>query len=188
MIHRLSPSTTPRSDSLDVISQNYLNGKRTFIIPLTFPGVSIVADRLTRIGYGGDVWELRVDLLSPETILGRTNLPSTAYVKQQLDALQTLSELPILFTVRTESQGGKFPDHAHQAALELMFLAIDAECSYIDVEIEWPPDMINEIVKKKANSRIIASFHDLTGNIRWTSQSLRDKYAQADRFGGISSP
>jgi 3-dehydroquinate dehydratase type I len=188
MIHKLSNGTTPSPDSLvDVISRNYSNEKTTFIIPLTFPDVSVAADRLTHVGYGGDVWELRVDLLSPENVLGRTNMPSTAYVKQQLDTLQRLSDLPILFTIRTASQGGKFPDDAHQEALKLMFLAIEAECSYIDVEIEWPTSMINEIVKNKANSRIIASFHDWTGNIRWTSQTLKDKYAEADRFGGISS-
>jgi hypothetical protein len=50
--------------SKDIIS-NYVNGKQTFIIPLTFTDINDAKDIITRIGYGGDVWELRVDLLSP---------------------------------------------------------------------------------------------------------------------------
>jgi 3-dehydroquinate dehydratase type I len=177
-------SQAEAGERLDLIKENYARGKQTFIIPLTFPDLSAAVEKITHISYGGDVWELRVDLLSHTTPLKETNLPSTAYVKQQLNLLQSWSSLPILFTIRTKSQGGKFPNDAHHQALELMLLAIEEGCAYIDVEIEWPQTVIDEILKQKKTSQIVASFHDWTGNIRWTGQTIKEKYKVTDQFGG----
>ncbi|KAJ0383133.1 hypothetical protein COL922a_011107 [Colletotrichum nupharicola] len=93
--------------------------------------------------------------------------------------------MPILFTIRTVPQGGKFPPDAENEALALMLMAVEEQCKYIDVEIEWSPEMINAVVEEKGSSKIIASFHDWTGDIRWTSDLLREKYATADAFGDI---
>lgn len=96
----------------DIISSNYLNhdGKQTFIIPLTYPDISVGIPDLERIGYGGDVWEIRVDLLSDSPKpLGPSNLPRKEYVRDQVKTLQRASSMPILFTIRTVSQGGSFP-------------------------------------------------------------------------------
>lgn len=171
----------------DPIFENYARGggKQTFIIPLTYPDISLGAKDIERIGYGGDVWEVRVDLLSDaQHPLGATNPPSYEYVRQQVSLLQTLSPLPILFTIRTFSQGGKFPDDAVDEALALMLLAVELNCLYIDVEIEWPQQAIDTLVAAKGASKLVASFHSWTGDIRWTSSTLQEKYALADSFGG----
>ena len=180
--HQVSANGMDRIE--DVLDGNFAAGKQTFIIPLTFPDITVAGDIITRIGYGGDIWELRVDLLTQNTQLGETNLPSPNYVEQQIKALQSMSDLPILYTIRTKSQGGKFPDDAADEALSLMLLAISYGIQYIDVEVEWPKSLLTAITAKKSSSKIVASFHDWTGKIRWTSQTLRRRFEQADGFGG----
>jgi 3-dehydroquinate dehydratase type I len=177
---------TSRTNSL--ISRNFAAGEQTFIIPLTFTDIRDAIPILPRISYGGDIWELRVDLLSPSrSPLSSTNLPSLDYVKAQVQALQSMSKLPILFTIRTKSQGGKFPDDKADEALALMLMAVECGIEYVDVEVEWPESVIGKLMKRKKGTELVASFHDWTGNIRWTSQLLRDKFAQADAFGGMLS-
>jgi 3-dehydroquinate dehydratase type I len=177
-------STNGVHRSRDVLDSNFAAGKQTFIIPLTFPDITEAGDIITRVGYGGDIWELRVDLLTHYAQVGETNLPSPDYVEQQIKALQSMSDLPILYTIRTKSQGGKFPDDAADEALSLMLLAVCYNIQYIDVEVEWPESLLTAITAKKSSSKIVASFHDWTGNMRWTSQKLQDRFKQADGFGG----
>ncbi|CAG9981097.1 unnamed protein product [Clonostachys byssicola] len=172
------------SSGSDILSANYQNGKQTFIIPLTFQDVNDAKHVLTRIGYSGDIWELRVDLLG-SGVIEEENIPDPQYVKKQLETLQSLSPLPILFTIRTRSQGGKFPDTAVQEALDLMILAVDAGVGYIDVEIEWPDYLIQEITKRKSESKVVASYHSWTGDVRWTGEVLREKFVAANSFGDI---
>ncbi|KAJ5279704.1 NAD(P)-binding protein [Penicillium angulare] len=49
-----------------------------------------------------------------------------------------MSSLPILFTIRTKSQGGKFPDDASKEALDLILLAIESGMAYDDVLLTIP--------------------------------------------------
>jgi 3-dehydroquinate dehydratase type I len=177
---------TPEQSS-DIMSANYISNQQTFIIPLTFTDVGDARAVLTRISYGGDIWELRVDFLSPDgPITTVENVPSPEFVREQIRLLQSYSDLPILFTVRTKSQGGKFPDEASTQALELIKIGIEEAVAYVDVEIEWPPDMIRQICEIKGSVKIIASYHSWTGLVRWSSKELQDKYAAADAFGGKS--
>ncbi|KAL6248621.1 hypothetical protein RBB50_004876 [Rhinocladiella similis] len=165
----------------DLISSYYTQGKQIFLIPLTFPDVTQAGSNLERISYGGNVWELRVDLLRPDEL---TKLPSKDYVLSQLDWLRRGSDLPIIFTIRTVSQGGKFPDDAAPEALELMLLAAQYGCEYIDVEFPWPEYLKQEIVKHKGASKLIASVHDWTGEVKW-SDSLFEHYIKQNTYGDI---
>ncbi|KAL1887377.1 hypothetical protein Sste5346_010257 [Sporothrix stenoceras] len=179
-------SPNAQQSSVDVVFDNYANNKQTFIIPLTFTDVTDGKDVLERIGYGGDVWELRVDLLSPTPQQAdAVNLPPLSYVKDQLHALQAMSPKPILFTIRTKSQGGKFPDDAVKEALDLMLLAVENGVAYIDVEVEWPESLLSAISAKKGASKLVASYHSWTGKVAWTSQELMDKFDAANAFGDI---
>jgi 3-dehydroquinate dehydratase type I len=174
-----------RNGSTDTIGQNFAAGKQTFIVPLTFADIHVAANIITRIGYGGDIWELRVDLLSASNgPLGETNLPSLQFVEEQTKALQEMSHLPILFTIRTKSQGGKFPDHAADEALALMLLAVSLRIEYVDVEIEWPASLLETFTLKKGATKVIASYHNWTPDLRWTSETLREKFKLANSFGG----
>lgn len=95
-----------------------------------------------------------------------------------------MSPLPILFTIRTQSQGGKFPDDAVDEALQLMLLAVRCGVQYIDVEIEWPEALVSRIMQEKGDAMVVASYHSWTGDVGWTSEVLREKFRAADAFGG----
>lgn len=168
----------------DLISQRYAQGLRTYIITLKFPDLSFVErDTIARIGYGGDLWEFRVDLLKSQP--GQPGIPSLQFVRKQLQTLRHLSDLPILFTVRTVSQGGNFPDGAEKEALPLIRLALELECEYIDVEISWMEDIIKSVQSMKGRSRIVASDHVFKASMKWTSQELHEKCLKAEAIGGM---
>jgi 3-dehydroquinate dehydratase type I len=170
----------------DLISQRYTKDLKTYIITLNFSDFSLIFKGLIdNISYGGDLFEFRADLLQ-DASAGETAIPSLEYVKIQLQILQQLTTLPILFTVRKVSRGGKFPDGAAQEALDLMKLAVTLGCKYIDVEITWPSSTIIEsILAANENSTIVASYHELSGNVRWTSQQLQNKCLVAEAIGGM---
>jgi pentafunctional AROM polypeptide len=106
------------------------------------------------------------------------------YVVSQIKALRKMTIPPILFTIRTASQGGKFLDQAINEARQLMLAAIESGCEYIDIEVTWPEELISEIVGQKKQSKVIASLHDWTGNMSWTSSSLNELYRKAMGYGG----
>ncbi|KAH8661154.1 type I 3-dehydroquinase-domain-containing protein [Ilyonectria robusta] len=156
----------------DIVFENHHREPRrqTFIIPLTYSDISLGATEIQRISYGGDIWEMRVDLLSPSMEpLGSSNLPP----------------LHMFGTKFNYFSGGKFPDTAEEEALALMLMAVEEGCHYMDVEIEWSRGLIDTLVAKKRNTKLVASFHGWTGEIRWTSDTLQEKYALADTFGDI---
>lgn len=172
------------SQASDLITRNYNQGRKTFIVPLTFPDLSKATHLLERISYGADCWELRVDLLTLGT-LEDTNVPPLSYVREQLRILREHSyNLPILYTVRTVSQGGQFPDDKTEEAHQLMLLGFDMGCEYVDVEVEWPSPLIESIVARGGTTKVVASYHDWTGNIRWTGDALINRYQAIARYGG----
>ena len=168
----------------DLISSNFAQGRKTFIIPLTFPDITVAKGDLERISYGGDVWQLRVDLLQLPQSQTAIPIPPREYVGLQLKFLQQSTNLPIIFAIRTVSQGGNFPDEAFEEALELMLLAIDQGCDYIDIGASWPPQLIQEVERQKQGSKIIASFHHTIGVDKWIDV-WHSKHAQLNDFGGI---
>lgn len=135
---------------------------------------------------GVDALELRVDLLSPD---GKTptkpTIPKYEYVALQLAALRQKSTLPIIFTVRTVSQGGMCPDEAKDAIFKLMELGVKAGCEYVDMEMRWDPRRMREFVNIKQTTKIIASWHDFSGGLKWDTQEAVDRYKLADEFGDV---
>ena len=95
---------------------------QSFFVSLTVPDVAAALGFLPEVVVGADAIELRVDLL--EDPADKSNPPSVEYVANQLAILHGSTDLPVVFTVRTKSQGGKFPDAAHDHAFALYNLAI----------------------------------------------------------------
>ena len=181
--------TATNADKLykDLISQRYTEGLKTYIITLKFSDFTLLdRELLDQISYGGDLWEFRADLLEHPSF-EQTRIPPLEHVKNQLQTLRSLTTLPVLFTVRTISQGGKFPDNAAQEALALMKLAVEVGCEYIDVELDWPSFVVEDIRASKGGSKIVASYHESSGNVRWTSEALQEKCRAADAIGGMAA-
>lgn len=149
---------------------------RSFLVSLTLADLAGATDLIPRVVVGADAVELRVDLL------GDRNPVS---VMAQVSILRKLAKKPIVFTVRSESQGGRFPDDEHQARQELYLLAIRMGVEYLDVELTVPDDVIEAVTSSKGQTRIIASHHDPPGALSWKNASWVPYYNKALQFGDI---
>jgi len=162
-------------------------GKRSYFLCLTYPDVQQAFPYIDELTEGVDALELRVDLLRSFKDYEKIGpvVPSIAYVSEQVAYLRRVTSLPIVFTVRTQSQGGAFPDNAEKEALALLNAGLRLGVEYLDVEISLPEKSIRELVAKKGTSNIIASWHDWSGEMKWNGPVVKEKYDIAARFGDI---
>ncbi|CED84659.1 pentafunctional protein [Phaffia rhodozyma] len=176
-----------------VVGRNYnrpeslLPPKRTTFLSLTFPELTPALPFIEDISVGVDAIELRVDLLSDDhQTVTSPKLPSEDYVSLQLAGLRQRTNLPIVFSVRTHSQGGMFPDDAEREYFELLELAVRSGCEYIDLEIGWSDKSLQAFVEKKGASQIIASHHDASGKMKWDGSDVKSRYSRAAKYGDIT--
>ncbi|RMZ82660.1 hypothetical protein DV738_g1619, partial [Chaetothyriales sp. CBS 135597] len=144
--------------------------KQSFFVALTFPDLRQYLHILKDVCFGSDAVEVRVDLLKDPS--SKSPIPSVDYVTSQISILRATVPLPVVFTLRTKSQGGAFPDDAHAEAVELYRLALKMACEFIDVEIEFPDSLLDEVHRLRhamgSYSRFIASHHDPNGLLPWS--------------------
>ncbi|KAL1988781.1 hypothetical protein VTN96DRAFT_7665 [Rasamsonia emersonii] len=170
---------TGQLDSLAIIREKGLS----FFVSLTLPDLRPHGDLLKVVSAGSDAVELRVDLLEdPDSDSG---IPSVDYVVEQISFIRSRVALPLVFTIRTKKQGGRFPDDAHDAAFELYRLAIRSGCEFVDLEITFPDDMLRAVTEMKGYSKIIASYHDPEGKLSWANGSWIQFYNKALQYGDI---
>jgi pentafunctional AROM polypeptide len=121
-----------------------------YCLSLTYPNITQALPDLTEILSGVDVIEFRADLLEDHSI---------NFVQSQIELLKQHTKLPILFTVRTEREGGKFPNQEADM-FALLHLALRCGCEFVDVEIGWGKKYERALIKAKGETKIIASFHN----------------------------
>jgi pentafunctional AROM polypeptide len=176
---RLLAGLSNNSPELDV-------SHRTSFLALTLPDITPALSVLDDITVGVDAVELRVDLLSTTgSAPNHPTIPPMDFVALQLAALRHHVVLPVIFSVRTASQGGFFPDEAVDEYFEFVRLAIRAGCEFIDIEVGMPKDRVEEITKHKGPSQIIASWHDWSGAAKWNETTMAQKYQQCHAIGDI---
>ncbi|KAG0039401.1 3-dehydroquinate dehydratase (3-dehydroquinase) [Podila clonocystis] len=157
-------------------SRSQVVAKPTFFLSLTFPDISPALPHLSKLTLGSDVIELRVDLLKSSDASGAS---SRDHVAQQVSLLRRHSDLPILYTVRSVSQGGQWPDKDIDGMVSLLKDGLEWGVEYLDVEIGLPRSHIDEVLSKKGNTCIVASWHDCKGTIRWNSDAMEAQYKLA---------
>ncbi|KAJ2610909.1 3-dehydroquinate dehydratase (3-dehydroquinase) [Coemansia sp. RSA 1365] len=95
----------------------------------------------------------------------KTGTEFVSHVHRQFTLLRHSSRLPVIFTVRTQPQGGRFPVDAVELRLRLLRNAVQWGSEYVDVEVD---DHATQIYSVRGNSLVIASFHDPIGTrLRW---------------------
>ena len=104
---------------------------------------------------GADAFELRVDLLSDISALS---------LHRQIALLRKSCPLPIVFTVRSVGQIGKFPDDTPEEMFNLLREGLRAGCEWIDVEACWDDDYIDSLTslaqrEYSSTSRLLGSLH-----------------------------
>ena len=148
----------------------------SFFVSLTLPSVKDSATMIRSTAVGSDAIELRVDLLddwNPDAVL------------EQVSILRSMAALPIIFTVRTVSQGGKFPDNDEQARLELYRLALKIAVDYLDLEVTSDDKVLVEVSENRRNTKIICSHHDPAGSLSWKNSSWVQFYNRALQYGDV---
>ena len=152
-----------------------LRKPRSTFIALTFPDIRTALPNLDILTVGADALELRVDLLREGSGGGKYNpIPSLDYVGKQVMWLRQRTELPIIFTLRSQAQGGRCPNSDEKITHYFLLKGLQWGCEYIDVEIRLPEEIRNDLATKKGRSKILASHHDLAGDLKWSSgETLR---------------
>ncbi|KAK0475903.1 Shikimate dehydrogenase [Armillaria novae-zelandiae] len=151
---------------------NLAPGKRSYFLCLTYPDLTPALSRIEDLTAGVDALELRADLLRSPLDFGSIGqyIPSETYVAAQIAALRRSTTLPIVFTVRTLSQGDEI--------FALLHLALRVGIEYVDKRIQ-------ELIAKKGASKIIASWHDMTGKMKWNGSEVKERYDLAKKLGDI---
>lgn len=148
----------------------------SFFVSLTVPNISSALDIIPRAVVGSDAVELRVDLLEdyhPE------------FVATQVAVLRSAAKIPIVYTVRTVSQGGKFPDDRFDEALQLYQVGLRVGVEYLDLEMTMPSHVIETITATKGFTKILASHHDPKGQLSWKNGGWVPYYNKALQHGDI---
>ncbi|WYZ37423.1 hypothetical protein EsH8_II_000929 [Colletotrichum jinshuiense] len=148
----------------------------SFFVSLTVPDVASALTLIPAVVVGSDAVELRVDLLQDY---------SEEFVAYQVALLRSVADVPIIFTLRTKAQGGKFPDDAYDQGLGLYHKAIRMGVEFIDVEMTLPERVVQAVVESKGRSRIIASHHDPQGSLSWKNGSWVPFYNKALQWGDV---
>ncbi|OAQ71163.1 pentafunctional polypeptide (AroM) [Pochonia chlamydosporia 170] len=148
----------------------------SFFVSLTIPKIDENLDLISTACVGSDAVELRVDLLDNWAVEAIT---------EQVSLLRLTSKIPIIFTVRTVSQGGRFPDAANEQRLGLYRLALRLGVEYLDAEVTSPDDILQELTETRRNTLIIASHHDPSGSLSWKNASWISFYNRALQYGDI---
>ncbi|BGP52335.1 hypothetical protein JCM10450v2_008306 [Rhodotorula kratochvilovae] len=120
----------------------------------------------------------------------RRRIPSPHFVAICFGHLRRCSPLPILYTVRTEKQGGAFPD-PHEDHPDLMDeyvalveLGFKLGAEYVDVELALPDAVIERLLALRgAATQVLGADHDRHGAWQWQSEAVLDKYRRAARLG-----
>lgn len=165
---------------------------RSFCLSLVFNDLSNAVTLFDELSVGIDCWEVRADCLRSA---------DASYVAFQLALLRRHSDLPILFTTRTRSQGGNFPEISsfggpgnsqqqqqqqqdlQRQLYDLVILAYKLGCEYVDLELGWPEHMLMSLVGKRGNTKVVGSWHDTAGRIPWTGHETREIFEKGARIG-----
>ena len=179
-LERFIGTVTGKRRSLEKIKTK----DQSFFVSLTVPDISAALDFLPGVVIGCDAVELRVDLL--EDSHNPNAPPSVEYIANQLAILHGSTSLPVIFTIRTQSQGGKFPDNAPlELVASIYLLALRMGVDFLDLEIQFPDPLLRQIFAAKGHTKIIASHHDPKNALSWEHGSWMQFYNKAILYGDI---
>lgn len=167
------------------VSVHKQTDKRSAFVCLTLKDIRAFSG-IKKCLVGSDAVELRVDLLKEQGQQGA--IPRLEYVTEQVAYLRSVTDLPIIFTVRTVSQGGQFPDNAEDEVEKLIRHAYRLGIEYVDLELTWSVPLVDALVKSRGHTRIIASHHNISGDLKWEgdgSAVWEDYYERALSVGDV---
>lgn len=126
----------------------------SLFLALSCADVSTVVATLPQMQAGVDALELRVDLLASY---------DQNFIRAQYALLRSSTHLPIIFTVRSQREGGKHPSE-EAAVFDLLWLALRLGVEYLDVECSWSAAATTSILQHRRHTQIIGSIHQFHSN------------------------
>jgi 3-dehydroquinate dehydratase type I len=132
-------------------------GQWSNFLSLTEPSIDNLIPIISELKLGVDAFEFRVDLLQNKTVHS---------LHRQLLLLYKIGEKkPIVYTVRTISQLGKYPDENYDEIINLLLEGLRGGVEWLDIEATLPTKKIEKLFdlinkkKYKKTSNIIGSLH-----------------------------
>jgi 3-dehydroquinate dehydratase type I len=111
-------------------------------IPIMAKDTAEAVEKITRANPLADLLELRLDAMES------FHLP---------DMIQKASK-PVIVTYRSRKEGGHGSENDEARAGHLLN-AIENKADYVDLEYHMPPDLRDQILRNRRESKIIASMH-----------------------------
>jgi pentafunctional AROM polypeptide len=178
---RFLHTMTGRSGAL----QNIRAKDNSFFISLTAPTIQSVLPILPEVTMGSDAIELRVDLLVDPT--SSDGLPTPSFLIDQVALLRASSRLPLIFTLRTVSQGGRFPDDDAARAVALYREGLRMGFDFVDLELTSPSEVKEYVLNHRKMCTIIASHHDPKATLTWANGAAgwKPHFDSARAYGDI---
>lgn len=147
----------------------------SFFVCSTFEDLSEHTDVIRKAVIGANAVELRVDLLKSY---------DSDFVGQQIALLKENACVPVVFTIRTKSQGGRFPESDTDSIFKLVQMAIRFGVEFVDVELLWPEALKRKILASRLPfTKIIGSNHDFSGSLKFNNPVWEDSYKSALDLG-----
>ncbi|GAM89390.1 hypothetical protein ANO11243_074270 [Dothideomycetidae sp. 11243] len=174
-------SMTGRSRVLEKLRRK----QHSFFVALTLPELGPAVEILPRITLGSDAIELRADLLvDPKSSSGYI---SSEYLVDQIAILRWTTILPIIFTLRSKSQGGQFADDQMEEAQRLYDVALRMGCEFVDLELTSSQSLKDFVLANRRHTKIIASHHDPSGALSWSNEGSAwiPYYNRALEYGDV---
>lgn len=173
--------------------------ERTYLATLPFEDLRPHVKLLPIITQGVDAIELRADLLrDPIDNIGNIvteayGNPSLSYLSEQIALIRRhLPDYPIIFTLRTPAQGGRYPYPANAPA-EALFTslhhALKLGCEMIDIEMRLDANLTHKLIAdaKVRKTSILLSWRDKRspreGGFDWSSIEAAGLYLEATNMG-----
>ncbi|KAH9022647.1 hypothetical protein EDB85DRAFT_2151677 [Lactarius pseudohatsudake] len=180
------------------LAPDFVRGHRSYFLLLTFPDITPLLSNFEELTAGVDAVELCLDLLCHQGQLDSVgpHIPPLSYVSEQVTAIRRVLSLPIVYTVRTLSQGGAFPDKSVKEAFDLFRLALRLGVEYMDLEIsnlKWDLSAVDatlEVAKAYGDVvKIVGKANPLDNNlalqrfVKWENSAVDAKPITAINMG-----
>ena len=112
-------------------------------VPITSKTIEEAVEEIKKAENVADIIELRVDYLK----------------NPDLEVLINATQKQVIVTCRKKSEGGLY-DGDETGRVALLLNAIAAGADYVDIELSTPEPLLEELIKKKAETRFILSYHN----------------------------
>lgn len=151
-------------------------GDWSHFLSLTYANIDDALPHLPELTVGVDALELRVDLLDDLSV---------ASVHRQIAVLRSACDLPIVFTVRSKNQIGRFPDDAPDHMFKLLGEGLRASVDWLDVEGCWPESYVKPLCVRareqySSTSCLLGSLHV---TVPQTEDQIRGLFQTASLYG-----